>query len=120
MDSRSAASSARLLEHLDEHPLITVVREAQDGDRHELHPTTRLPYGVDASAVPVVLEQLERDGLVERVEQVHPDDSSEYLVTWQRVAPEHRTRVAGRGGASIREAVADRTAAQAPGGGGRP
>ena len=120
MVRRSAASTARLLEHLDEHPLITVVREAQDGDRHEPHPTTRRPDGADTSAVPVALEHLERAGLVERVERVHPHDSPEYLVTWQRVAPEHRARVAGRGGMSIRKEVVDRSAAQAPGGGGRP
>ena len=46
--------------------------------------------------------------------------SSQHRVTWQRVAPDHRARVAGRGGMSICEAIADRSAAQAAGEGGRP
>jgi hypothetical protein len=46
--------------------------------------------------------------------------SSQYRVTWQRVAPDHHARVAGRGGVSIREAIADRSAARAAGEGGRP
>ena len=120
MVRRSAASTARLLEHLDEHTVITLLLEGQHGDRHEPHATTHVPGGADARSVPVALEQLEREGLVERVERVHPYDTSEYVVTWQRVANEQRARGAGRDSLSIRDGVTDRSAAQVSGAGGRP
>jgi len=85
MAGRSSASSARLLEFLLEHPVITAVRKEQDGDRHEPYPA-----------------------------------SSQYRVTWQRVAPDHRAQGVGRGGLSVHDTVMDRSAAQAPGGGGCP
>ena len=120
MDGRSTATTARYLEDLDKHTLITVVCEGQDGDRHEPHPTASAPDGADVTSVPFVLEQFEREGLVDRVERVHPDDTSKHLVTWQRVAIHQRARGAGRDSLSIRDGVTDRSAALASGDGGRP
>jgi hypothetical protein len=120
MAGRSTVSTARLLEFLVEHPVITVVREGQDGDRHEPHPTASAPDGAGVTSVPLVLEQFDRERLVERVERVHPHDTSEHLVTWQRVAIHQRARGAGRDSLSIRDGVTDRSAALASGDGGRP
>ena len=120
MDGRSTVSTARLLEILVEHPVITVVRAGQDGNRHEPYLIASAPDGADVTSVPLVLEQFEREGLVERVDRVHPYDTSEHLVTWQRVAIHQRARGVGRDSLSIRDGVTVRSAALASGDGGRP
>lgn len=93
MATGSTASAARLFEHLNGHQRLTLVREAQDWGHRGIHfsrPTTA-------------------------------DHDTPYdMVTWRRVADEHRGRGSSCDSASVRDRITDRFVAQAPGCGGRP
>lgn len=88
MPNRSTPLRKKLLDHLADHHLVTVLTEAEDGDRHDVYaPTWPAELG-PARGVVERLKQLERDGLVERIERVHPFDTDEYFITWRLVRTE--------------------------------
>ena len=92
MPRRRNTVRERVLAYLATRRLLTSIREEGDRDRHELPVPAGFVEPDEAEAVPGILEQLEREGLVERSEEVHPFDSSEYQVTWRLVATEPRGR----------------------------
>jgi hypothetical protein len=90
MPRRRNTVRERVLAHLATRRLLTSIREEGDRDRHELPVPAGFVEPDEAVAVPGILEQLEREGLVERSEEVHPFDSSEYQVTWRLATDESR------------------------------
>lgn len=81
-------AAAAILRFLAVHGTITSrIRELRDGDVQDLpRSTPEIPGGpFSADELLEALEELELAGCVQRSEQVHPWDSSEYRVLWRLV-----------------------------------
>ena len=88
MKPRSTSLRKKLLDYLVRRHLVTLLTETEDEDHHEVYaPTWPVELG-SAAGVVEQLKRLERDGLVERIERVHPFDTAEYLITWRLVGAE--------------------------------
>jgi len=84
MRQKAAAAVKAVL--AERRAIQTRLRERSTGDVHD-RPSGPLqtPLGVTlpAEAVVVVLEELERQGIVVRSETVHSHDGSEYTLCWR-------------------------------------
>jgi hypothetical protein len=104
MSSNSNRVEERVLGHLAREPLVTILTEGPNGDRHELRYPWTFGDQHEAGLVPPVLEHLEQKGLVFRTERIHPFDPSEYIVTWRltddakSIFSSHANTVAARRG----------------------
>ncbi len=74
-----------VLEHLRlRGPIESRLYEDTGGDRERFQhaPNIGTPPASESELLSA-LHQLEKDGLVSRREDVHPNDTCEYIVTWQ-------------------------------------
>ena len=83
---KSQRIEARILGTLAREPLVTILTEGPNGDRHEVRYPWAFRDQAEATRVPAVLERLEQKGQVIRSERIHPFDPSEYIVTWRLAA----------------------------------
>ena len=100
----------RVLDYLTRHHLVTVLAENEEGDHHEVYaPTWPAELG-NKDGIVELLTQLEREGLVERHERVHPFDTSEYFISWRRVIAERHSSGTHRNSRPKSNGVAARSA----------
>jgi hypothetical protein len=107
----------RVLDYLTQHHLVTVLAESEEGDHHEVYAPTWPAVLGNKDGIVELLTQLEREGLVERHERVHPFDTSEYFISWRGVIAERHSSGTNRNSTPKRNGVAARSATSGPGNG---